>query len=275
MLTTEYKITPPRGLLRLDFKEIWRFRELFLVLAWRDIKIRYKQTALGAIWAIFQPFITMVIFSVFFGQLAKVPSDGSPYPIFAYSGLLFWSYFSNALTSTSNALIHDANLVKKVYFPRLILPMATALTPLIDFFIALLMLAILMIYFHFTPGWLGLLLIPALLIVSFLIATGLGLILASINAKFRDVRYILPFFIQLLLYLTPVIYPVSLIPEKYQWLLYLNPMTGVITTSRAALLGTSAIDWSNLSISLGMGVVVFLIGLTYFRRMERFFADVI
>ncbi len=274
-MAIQYEISPPKGLLKINLPELWRYRELFYVLSWRDIKIRYKQTALGVLWAIFQPFITMVVFSVFFGKLAKVPSDGIPYPIFAYSGLLFWTYFSNALSNTSNSLIQDANLIKKVYFPRVILPMSTALTPLIDFFIAVAMLFLLMYYFHYPLGWLGIVLMPILLAISFLIATGLGLILASVNAKYRDVRYILPFFIQLLLYLTPVIYPVSLIPERYQKLLYLNPMTGVITTARSALLGTASVNWTNLAISLGAGVVFFVIGLTYFRRMERFFADVL
>lgn len=273
--STEYTIRPPKGLVDVNLPEIWRFRELLYIFAWRDIKVRYKQTFVGVAWAIFQPFITMVIFTVIFGQLAKVPSEGIPYPIFVYSGLLFWNYFSTALTNSSNCLVENENIVKKVYFPRLILPVSTTVTPLIDFLFAFLILIGMMIYYHFVPSLLGVIIIPVLLIISLVAASGLGLFLAAANAKFRDVRYILPFSIQVLMYVTPVIYPVGIIPAKYQWLISLNPMTGVINCARSLLLHTGAMDWNQFLISTGVAVALLIFGITYFRKTERFFADIL
>jgi lipopolysaccharide transport system permease protein len=273
--SVNYVITPPKGLVRLDWAEIWRYRELFFIFVWRDIKVRYKQTALGFAWALFQPIVTMIIFTVFFGQLAKIPSDGIPYPIFVYTGLLFWTYYLTALNSTAGCLVDNESIVKKVYFPRLILPISTSITPVVDFGAALLVLIGLMIYFQYLPHILGIIAIPVLLLVSMISASGLGLLMASFNVKYRDVRYLLPFFIQLLLYVTPVIYPISLVPEKFQALLYLNPMTGVVTAARYLLLGQGSIDWGLVLVSVVSSLVIFMLGLAYFRKTERFFADII
>jgi len=270
-----YEIKPPRGLIDLNLPEVWRYRELLYIFAWRDVKVKYKQTILGIAWAIFQPFITMVVFSIFFGSFAKIPSENIPYPIFVYTGLLLWNYFSISLTSASECLIANEGIIKKVYFPRLLLPFATTVTPAIDFLFALLILFALMIYYHFTPTVIGVILIPVLLLISFLGAAGLGLLLSALNAKFRDVRYVLPFMIQTLLFVTPVIYPVSIIPAKFQWLMYLNPMTGVITTARASLLKTEAINFQILLYSFLVSIIFLLIGIFYFRKTERFLADVL
>ncbi len=273
--TIQYDITPPKGLVRLNLPELWRYRELLYIFVWRDVKVRYKQTMLGIVWAIFQPFLTMIIFTIFFGHFAKLPSDNVPYPIFVYAGLLFWNYYSTALTTAANCLVENENIVKKVYFPRLILPLSTTATPLIDFLAASVVLLALGLYFHFFPHLLGLIAIPLLLFIAFLAAAGLGLLLSAINARYRDVRYILPFFIQLLLFLTPVIYPVSLVPAPYQWILYLNPMTGVVNVARSLFFGTSSIDWPLFGISVAASIVMFIIGLIYFRKTERFFADIL
>lgn len=271
----EYIISPPKGLARFDLDEIWRYKDLLYVLAWRDVKVRYKQTVLGVLWAILQPLTTMIIFSVFFGRLAKVPSDNTPYPIFVYSGLLLWTYFSTAVTNASNSLIDNESIVKKVYFPRLILIISTAVTPLIDFAFSLVVLFILMAFYHYTPTFTGIVLIPVLLIFTLFSATGLGLFLSSINAKFRDVRYVLPFFIQILMFITPVIYPTSIIPAAYQWIVYLNPMTCIIGLARSSLLGTAIPSLPLILLSMIGSVVIFVLGLIYFRKTERFFADVL
>lgn len=270
-----YHITPPSGLVRINWAELWRYRELFFIFVWRDIKVRYKQTILGLAWAIFQPFVTMIVFSVFFGGLAKVPSDNVPYPIFVYTGLVFWTYYLTALTNATGSMVENENIIKKVYFPRLIMPISTAITPIIDFITATIILFGVMAYYHYTPNFIGFLALPVLLLVAMLSATGLGLFLASLNVKYRDVRYVLPFFIQLLLYITPVIYPISLIPEKWQWALYLNPMTGVITVARSLFLGQGTINWNYIGISVATSIVLLIIGIAYFRKTERFFADII
>lgn len=272
---TQYEITPPKGLVSINWNEIWRYRELFYIFVWRDVKVRYKQTFLGVAWAIFQPFMTMVVFTVFFGSLAKVPSDNVPYAVFVYTGLIFWTYYLSALTGATNCLIDNENIIKKVYFPRLVLPVSTAVTPVIDFAAALVILFGLMAYYHYVPNFWGLLAIPVMLVVATVGASGLGLFLASLNVKFRDVRYILPFFIQLLLYVTPVIYPIGLIPEKWQWLLYVNPMTGVITVARNLILGQGVLNWNYIGISVLSAIVIFFLGLAYFRKTERFFADIV
>ncbi len=268
-------ITPPKSLIQINLPELWRFRELLYIFVWRDIKVRYKQTILGVAWAIFQPFVTMIIFTIFFGRLAGLPSDSVPYPIFVYTGLLFWNYFSTALTNATNCLVENENIIKKVYFPRLILPISTTVTPTIDFLAALVVLFGLMVYYRYMPDWQGIVLLPILIVVALLAAAGLGLFLSSVNVKYRDVRYILPFFTQILIFVTPVIYPVGLVPEKFQWLLYLNPMTGVITAARATLLGTGVVDWALVGVSLLMAIAFFLVGIVYFRKTERFFADII
>ncbi|MCK5021951.1 MAG: ABC transporter permease [Candidatus Pacebacteria bacterium] len=257
-----------------DFKEIWEYRELAYFFAWRDIKVRYKQTFVGIAWAVFQPFMAMVVFSIFFGGLAKMPSDGIPYPIFVYSGLLFWQFFSSALSETSNSLVGNANIITKVYFPRLILPISGIVTKFVDFGIASLILVGLMFYYNFTPSPIILLVLPLLLFITFITAVGGGLFLAAINVKYRDVRYILPYFIQMLLFVTPVIYPAS-ITGKWSVLLAINPMTGVIKTSRAALFGNAPINWELLGISLVAVLILLVIGIVFFKKTERYFADIV
>jgi len=267
-------IEPKKGWIPIDLKEVWNFRELLYFLTKRDIKVRYKQTVLGGLWAIIQPVFTMVVFTLFFGRLAKIPSDGIPYPIFVYVGLLPWTYFANALTSSGNSLVGSANLITKVYFPRLIVPASASLAGLLDFFISMLVLGVMMIYYQFLPG-IGILLFPFLVGLTFLCAVGVGLWLSALNVQYRDIRYVIPFLIQLWLFISPVIYPISIVNEKYQWLLAINPMGGLIKAYRASLLGHLPIDWFLLGISTAIILVIFTTGLYYFRRMERYFADVI
>lgn len=267
-------IKPKKTLSLQDFKEIWNFRELLYFFSWRDIKVRYKQTAIGALWAIFQPLITMVVFSIFFGKLANIPSDGVPYPIFVYVGLLFWQFFSTALSDTSNTLIANQSIITKVYFPRLTLPISAVVTKFVDFAIASIILVGLMVYYSYLPNLAGLLLLPLLAFITFMAAVGLGLFLAAINVKYRDVRYALPFFIQILLFISPVIYPAS-IAGNYSWILALNPMTGVIQTARAAVLGATPINWLLLSTSFVVCLIMLIIGVLYFKKVERYFADII
>lgn len=267
-------IKPQGKLAGLAWSEIWQRRELLYFFIWRDLKVRYKQTVIGILWAVFNPFITMVVFSIFFGHLAKMPSDGIPYPIFVYVGLLLWQFFSVSLTQASNSLVANKDIITKVYFPRLILPISSVITNFVDFFIASAILIGLMFYYHYSPVWLGLLILPLLLLITFVVAMGLGLILAAVNVKYRDVRYVLPFFIQILLFVTPVIYPLSIL-KSYYWLLALNPMTGVISAARAAILGQTAIDWNLLLISAWLGLLLLAIGLIYFKKTEQYFADVI
>ncbi len=257
-----------------DLREIWEYRELLYFLTWRDLKVRYKQTSIGVLWAIFQPFITMVVFSLFFGQLLGVDSNGVPYPIFVYTGLLFWQFFSSALSDTSNVLITNQAIVTKVYFPRLLLPLSTVMTKFIDFVISAVILAGMMIFYGFTPQLISLLVIPILLIITFMASVGLGLFLASINVKYRDIRYALPFFIQMLLFVTPVIYPAS-IAGKFSWILALNPMMGVIQSARSTLLGTTDLNWILILISLAATFVLLLFGIYAFKKTERYFADII
>ncbi len=257
-----------------DFKEIWQYKELLYFFTWKDFKVRYKQTAIGVLWALFQPFITMVVFSIFFGKLAQMPSDGIPYPIFVYTGLLFWQFFSSALSETSNSLVSNANIITKVYFPRLILPIAGVITKFVDFFIASIILVGMMIYYGYVPNLSGLYIIPLLLLITFMTAVGGGLFLASINVKYRDVRYALPFFIQMLLFVTPVIYPAS-IAGKYSWLLAINPMTGVIKAARASLFGNAPVNWELLGISFVTVLILLIVGIIFFKKTERHFADIV
>jgi lipopolysaccharide transport system permease protein len=268
-------VIQPKKLFHLrDLRELWQYRELLYFFTWRDLKVRYKQTAIGAAWAIFQPFITMIVFSVFFGGLAKIPSDGVPYPIFVYVGLLFWQFFSSALSETSTTLISNQAIITKVYFPRLILPISSVVTKLVDFAIAVVILVGLMFYYGYVPHLTGILIMPLLLLISFMAAVGGGLILAAINVKYRDVRYALPFFIQILLFVTPVIYPAS-IAGAYSKLLAINPMMGVIQNARAAMLGTTAINWVLVGISLISTAVLMLVGIYVFKKVERYFADIV
>ena len=218
-------IEPKKGWVPVDLKEIWNNSEVLYFLAKKDIKVRYKQTVLGGLWAIIQPVCTMVVFTLFFGRLAKIPSDGIPYPIFVYAGLLPWTYFANTLAASGNNLVGSSHLITKIYFPRLIIPAASSLAGLLDFFVAMLVLGVLMIYYHFVPS-IGILLFPVLVGLTFLCAMGVGLWLSALNVQYRDIRYVIPFLIQIWMFVSPVIYPVSMVKGKYQWLLALNPMGG-------------------------------------------------
>ena len=268
-------IKPQKNLFNVGLRELWEYRELLYFFVWRDLKVRYKQTAVGVMWAIFKPLFAMLIFSFFFGRFAKMPSDGIPYPIFVYTGLLLWMYFSFGLSQASNSMIANAKIIQKIYFPRLIIPLASSFVGLVDFFIASFILAALMIYYRYIPDFMGILCIPLLILITFLSSVGLGCFLAAVNVKYRDVRYVLPFFIQMMMFLTPVIYPVSIVGGKYRWILLLNPMSGVIETARAAVLGVRAVDWYLLSWSMIVSLLFFIFGIMYFRKTERFFADII
>jgi lipopolysaccharide transport system permease protein len=267
-------IRPKRLFHFSELRELWNYRELLYFLTWRDFKVRYKQTAVGVLWSVLQPIITMLVFSFFFGRLVGVPSDGVPYPIFVYTGLLFWQFFSDSLGETSNSLVSNKSIVSKVYFPRLLLPISTVLTKFVDFLISAAVLVCLMLYYGYTPHLSGLAILPLLLILTFLAAIGLGLLLSAVNVKYRDVRYALPFFIQLLLFVTPVIYPAS-IAGSWSKVLALNPMMGVIQSARAALLGTTPINWVLILTSFIASSVLLIIGFTYFKKTERYFADII
>lgn len=267
-------IRPKKTFSLADFKEVWQYKELLYFFTWRDLKVRYKQTTIGVLWAVFQPFITMVVFSLFFGALLKTPSDGVPYPVFVYTGLIFWQFFSGALAETSNVLIANQSIITKVYFPRLILPLSAVLTRFVDFIIAAIILIGMMFYYGYVPSVLGAMVMPLLVVISFMAAVGGGLLLAGVNVKYRDVRFVLPFFIQILLFLTPVIYPAS-IAEKYSWILAINPMTGVIQNARAALLGTAPINWILILISFLACALLLVVGTVYFKRVERYFADIL
>jgi lipopolysaccharide transport system permease protein len=259
----------------LDIEELWRYRELFWIFAWRDIKVRYKQTLFGASWAVFQPLTSTFIFTIFFGNFAKIPSGDLPYPLFVLTGLVFWNYFSGILSRASNSLIENEGVVKKVYFPREILPLSTVGANLVDFGISLILLLIVSFYFHFVPSLLTLFIVPLCLIISTLGAEGLGLFLASFNVKYRDVRYALPFFIQIMIFLTPVIYPTSIMRPSFREIIALNPMTGVIEAARTVFSGGNILNWQTLLIAGVVSVLLFITGIYYFKSTEGFFADLV
>jgi lipopolysaccharide transport system permease protein len=267
-------IIEPRGALSgFQFRELWNYRELLRFLVVRDIKVRYKQTVLGGLWAILQPFMNMVVFTIFFGHLAKIPSDGLPYPIFVYTALLPWQFFSGGIGSSGNSLVANSQLISKVYFPRLIIPAASLGTGCLDFLIAFGMLILMMVYYGIYPG-LGIFLFPFLMVLVALAALGVGMILAALNVAYRDFRYVIPFLVQLWLFATPVIYPVSIVPEQWRWLINLNPMAGLITGIRSSLLNLP-LSWTDILISGTMSIGLFVIGIFYFKKMERRFADII
>jgi lipopolysaccharide transport system permease protein len=266
-------IEPSRGWRSLDLKELWAYRELLWVLTERDIKVRYKQTVLGAAWAVIQPLMLMVVFSVFFGKLAKMPSDGIPYPIFAYCALLPWTFFANALSSSAGSVVGSANLISKVYFPRLIVPLSSIGSWLVDFAIATLILLGLMLYYGI--GWsLNLLAAPLLVLAVIFAALGMGTLLAALTVAYRDFRYVIPFLLQFWMFITPVVYPVSLVPEHWQWVVNINPMAGLVEGFRSAFLGRP-FDVIAIGISLAVAVAGFIIGVLYFEKVERRFADII
>lgn len=267
-------LTSDRGWLKFDLIDLWRYRELLLFLTWRDIAVRYKQTLLGAAWAILQPFLTMVIFSVIFGRLANLPSEGVPYPLFTFTALLPWQLFAFALTNSSNSLVGSQNLVSKVYFPRLIIPVASILPGLVDFGLSLVLLVGMMIFYH-VPLSLRILTLPIFLLLLLVSAMAVGLWLSALNVEYRDVRYVVPFLTTVWQYITPVAYSISLIPEKWRLIYALNPMTGVVEGFRWALLGKAVDTGSLIGISAVIMLVLLVSGLIYFKRMEDTFADVI
>ena len=260
---------------RLDLRELWAYRELFYFLAWRDFKVRYKQTAVGAAWALFQPVLTMVVFTIFFNRVIGINAPGGNYPVFSFAALLYWNFFVNSFQSASNSMVNSQALITKVYFPRVIAPFAATLVSVADFGFAALVLIGLMAYYGIAPGILGLLLVVPLLLSAFLWSSGVGMLLAAINVKYRDVRYVLPFLVQTMLFVTPVIYPVSFIPHRFQLVMYANPMAGVITAIRAELIHQGAVDWVGVGISIAVAAGAFVVGITYFTRSERRFADII
>jgi lipopolysaccharide transport system permease protein len=268
------RIRPSRGWVPLKLDELWQYRELLYFLTWRDIKVRYKQTALGASWAIIQPFFTMVVFSLFFGKLAKVPSDGIPYPIFSYTALVPWTFFANGLSGSSNSLVASANLIRKIYFPRLAIPIATVLSSVVDFALAFLVLLAMMLYYGIVPTanviWL-----PLLLLLALVTSLGVGLWLSALNVQFRDVRYAIPFITQFWMFATPIAYPSSLLHEPWRTVYGLNPMAGVVEGFRWALLGTNSAPGPMLVVSSCAALGLLVSGAFYFRRMERTFADVV
>ncbi len=258
----------------LRLGELWQYRELLYFLVWRDVKVRYKQTVLGAAWAVIQPVTAMIIFSIIFGRFANIPSNGLPYPVFVYAGLLAWLYFQQSLTQSSASIVGNAQLVTKVYFPRLVIPLASVASPVVDFGIALTVLLALMAWYGIVPG-IELLAAPAFLALALLVAFGIGLWLSALNVRYRDVPYALPFVAQVWLFATPVIYPTSLLSADWRWLLSLNPMTGVIEGFRWSLLGTGKPSVVVVLVSLGSGLALLASGFAYFRTSERQFADVI
>lgn len=271
--TFELILKPRKGWQPIDFKEIYLYRELFGFLVWRDIKIRYKQTVLGGLWAILQPLMAVVVFTVFFNRLAGIQSDGPPYPLFAYAGLVAWTFFSNAVTTSSNSLIGNQQLISKIYFPRIFIPLGSIGALLVDMFVGVILMGGLMIIYDW-PLTAKLVWLPVFILGAFLAASGLGLILSAMNVHFRDIKYAVPFFIQMGIFVTPVIYPVRYIPPEYHLLLALNPMSGMVTGFRYSLLGSAA-RWDLIAVSFLVSVVLFVTGLFIFRRMERRFADVI
>lgn len=268
------RIERSQGWVALQLKELWAYRELLYFLVWRDVKVRYKQTALGVSWAIIQPVFTMVVFSLFFGRLAKMPSDGIPYPLFSYAALVPWTFFSHGLTLASNSLVGSANLIKKVYFPRLAIPIASVTSGVIDFVIAFIVLLGMMIYYGIVPT-LNVIWLPLLLLITFVTSLGVSLWLSALNVQFRDVRYMIPFLTQLWLFATPIAYPSSLLSEPWRTLYSLNPMVGVVEGFRWALLGTDTAPGPILIVSSLAALALLLGGAFYFRRLEKTFADVV
>ncbi len=260
----------------LNLPELWQYRELLLFLTWRDILVRYKQTLLGVSWAILQPFTQMVVFSIFFGSLAQLDSEGVPYPIFNYAALLPWTYFSTSLSKTANSVVNSSNLIKKIYFPRLIVPMAGVLGGLPDFLLSFLVMLGLMLYYGIFPNPVNMLLLLPLLLLTMITALGFGLWLSALNALYRDIRYIVPFLVQLWLFITPVVYSADLIENPLLRTVYgLNPMVGVVQGFRSVLLGTSNNLDAMLLVSIGAALVVLVSGLYFYRRMEAIFADLV
>lgn len=268
------EIRPPQGWIPFNVNELWKYRELLYFFCWRDIKVRYKQTLLGATWAIAQPFLTMVVFSLFFGKLAKMPSDGIPYPIFAYAALVPWTFFANGLSQASESLVANANLIKKVYFPRLIVPISAVMSGIVDFVLAFIVLVAMIFYYGSVPT-INVLWLPAFVLLAMVTAMGVALWLSAFNVQFRDVRYVIPFLIQFWLFATPIAYPSSLLSEPWRTVYGINPMVGVVEGFRWALLGTETSPGPILAVSVLTTVIIFLTGAVYFCRKEKMFADIV
>jgi lipopolysaccharide transport system permease protein len=267
-------LKPSTGWLSIDFKELWRYRELIFFLTWRDIKVRYKQAVLGIAWAILQPFLTMLIFTVIFGVLLKTPSQDLPYPLFALSALMPWQLFATALQRSSVSLVGNANLITKIYFPRLAIPLSSVVAALVDFAVSFIVLLLVMAYYQYWPGW-NILWLPLIILLALLAALSVGLWLSALNVQYRDIQHMVPFIIQVWMYASPIVYPIETIPEGiWRWLYGLNPMVGVIQGFRWALLGGSPPDITML-FSVGMVLLLLISGLYYFRRMEKTFADIV
>ena len=269
------RIAPSKGWVPLKLKDLWEYRELLYFLIWRDIKVRYKQTALGATWAIIQPFFTMVVFSIFFGHLAKVPSDGIPYPLFSFAALVPWTFFANGLSQSSNSLVGSGTLITKVYFPRLIIPLASVFSGIVDFVLAFLVLLGMMVYYGLMPTTMNVLWLPLFLLLALTTSLGVGLWLSALNVEYRDVRYIVPFITQFWMLATPIGYPSSLLQQPWRTLYGLNPMVGVAEGFRWALLGTNTAPGPIIAVSSAAAVLILVTGAFYFRRMEKTFADLV
>jgi lipopolysaccharide transport system permease protein len=267
-------IEPQSGWQLIDWRELWRYRDLFLFLVWRDVKTRYAQSVLGIGWAIIRPLFSMVVFTIIFGKLAKISSEGVPYAIFSYTALVPWTYFSSSLTSSTGSLLSAAGMITKVYFPRIVIPIASVLSKLVDFGIALLILFGLMLWFRIPPT-IWALALPLLVLLMMLTATGLGMWLTALAIQYRDINYAVGFFVQLLMYAAPVVYPTSSVPESLRLLYSLNPMVGVIEGFRSALLGTNPMPWDLIGVGTAVAILFFITGALYFKRMERIFADVV
>jgi lipopolysaccharide transport system permease protein len=255
-------------------RELWTYRELFYFFAWRDVKVRYKQTVLGIAWAVIQPFLTMVVFTLLFGRLANIPSDGIPRPVFYFSALLPWTYLSTTVSNAGMSLVSNAGLLTKIYFPRIILPASVALSGVMDFLIGSAFLAGFIAYYHIPLSW-HLLLWPVLAVPLVLLALSVGMLLAALNVRYRDIKYVIPFGIQLWLFITPIIYPTSIVPEEYQWLMALNPLSGLIEAFRYSLVSSLSVHWNVVGISLATTTALFVAAVIFFRRTERTFADII
>jgi lipopolysaccharide transport system permease protein len=273
-VTMTYKLRPTKGWVRLDFREMWSYRELLYFLTWKEVKVRYQQTVMGMAWAIMQPAFSMIVFTIFFGKIAKMPSDGIPYPLFSYTALLPWTFFTSGVSKSANSLVGEASLLKKVYLPRLFLPLSKNIACFVDFGMAFLVLVGLFIYYDVSLTtnvfWL-----PLFTLLAFVASLGVGLLLSALNAQFRDVKYIIPFLIQMWLFITPVVYPTSMLPDKYKLLYSLNPMVGVVDGFRWALLGVGNSPSITVLTSCVVTGIMFIVGLYYFNVMEKTFADVV
>ncbi len=263
-----------KGLLRLDLRPVWEYRELLYFLVWRDVKVRYKQTAIGAAWAICQPLLTMMIFAVIFGRFAKIPSDNVPYPIFAFAGLLPWTYFSQSIARSGMSVVSDANLIRKIYFPRLIIPASAVVAPLVDFALSLLILIVMMAWYRVTPNW-AVATLPLFICLAVCAALGVSLWLSALNVRYRDVGHAIPFLVQFWMYASPIVYPVSLIPNQWRSLYSVNPMVAVVEGCRWGLLGKESPEFGAVVIGTLVALILFLSGLIFFKRMERSFADIV